>query len=163
MAEVYIALGSNIGDRARHLRDATLALTPDVIIEAISPVYETAPLYVTDQPRFYNATLKATTSLPPHELLSLVKEIEGKIGRTPTFINGPRVIDLDILLYDDVVMQTPHLTIPHPRMHERVFVLAPLADIAPEAVHSILKKTIQELLAAAHIAPDEIKETGLTL
>lgn len=163
MSIVYLALGTNLGDREKNLRRAIEALSSNIHVETISPVYETKAEYVTAQPPFYNAALKTTTDLLPLQLLSFLKEVEKKIGRTPTFTNGPRVIDLDILLYDDVVMQTPELTLPHPHIQKRAFVLAPLADIAPGADHPIMHKTVRELLTAVRIAPDEIKETGLTL
>lgn len=157
---VYLALGSNIGDRAQHFRDALAAFPPDITALTISPIYESRAQYVTDQPLFYNAVLAATTNLSPEELLAHLKRIEEKVGRTPTFQNDPRVIDLDILLYDDVVMQTPLLTIPHPRIQERMFVLAPLSDIAPDVMHPLLHRTVCELYAATS---GEVRKTDIRL
>ena len=101
----------------------------------MSPVYETAAAYVTDQPAFLNAALRGQTKLAAEDLLKEIKNLESRIGRRPTFRYGPRVIDIDILFYDDLVMQTPDLILPHPRMAERGFVLRPLADIAPDWRH----------------------------
>ena len=146
MAIAYLALGSNLGDRARHMHEAIQRLGPDVVVEALSPIYETEPHYVREQPAFYNAVVRVQTDLSPEDLLANLKNIEKAVGRTKTFRNGPRVIDLDILLYDDRQMDSPPLTIPHPRMHERTFVLAPLTDIAPNLVHPRLRLRMRDLL-----------------
>lgn len=145
MAIVYIALGSNLGDRARHMREALQRLEPGVVVEALSPIYETEPQYVREQPAFCNAVVRVRTDLSPEKLLAHLKSVEEAVGRTKTFRNGPRVIDLDIVLYDDQQMDSPSLTIPHPRMHERAFVLAPLTDIAPDLVHPRLRLTMRYL------------------
>ena len=146
MSTVYIALGSNLGNRAQNLRDAITLLSPKVVVEELSPIYETEPHYITSQPSFYNAVLRAKTDLSPEDMLIFLKGVEEKVGRTATFRNGPRVIDLDIILYDDMHADSPTLSIPHPRMHERTFVLTPLADIAPELMHPILNLSIRDLL-----------------
>ncbi|MBF8282316.1 MAG: dihydropteroate synthase [Anaerolineales bacterium] len=145
MPLVYLALGSNLGDRAHNLRRALQALGEQLTLDAVSPCYETEPAYVLDQPRFYNLTCRAQTTLAPLDLLHHLKELETRLGREPTVRFGPRVIDLDILFYDDLVLDTPELTLPHPRLQERAFVLVPLADIAPDLVHPTLKLTIAEL------------------
>ena len=144
---VALALGSNLGDSLAYLRQALAALAPYVEVTAVSPVYETAPAYVTDQPVFLNAVLTGRTKLEPLALLWAVKSLESDIGRQPTFRYGPRVIDIDILLYGDQVVSLPELGIPHIRMDEREFVLRPLADIAPEWRHPVKNKTMAELLA----------------
>lgn len=143
---IALALGSNQGDRLTALRAAKAALTGTVEILATSWIYETPPAYVTDQPPFLNAALVGITTLPPEELLARLKEIEREVGRIPTFRNGPRVIDLDIIFYGDLLLDTPTLTIPHPRMAERAFVLKPLADVAADWQHPVLLQTVRELL-----------------
>ena len=148
MATVYLALGTNLGDRAKHLADARASLPPAVTVLRCSPIYETAPWGYPDQPDFLNQVVSANTELGPEELLAYLKAIERKLGREPTFRNGPRVVDLDILLYDDWVYQSTNLTIPHPRLAERAFVLAPLADLAPELRHPVVGKTMRELAEA---------------
>jgi 2-amino-4-hydroxy-6-hydroxymethyldihydropteridine diphosphokinase len=109
-------------------------------------VYDTAPMLYTNQPRFHNLVCQATTSLSPDALLHAVKEIERQLGRTSGPRYGPRVIDIDVLLYDRLILNTPALTIPHPRMAERAFVLAPMAELAPTLTHPALGETIAELL-----------------
>ena len=146
MVIAYVALGSNLGDRAHHIREAIQKLGTVVTVEALSPIYETEPQYVREQPAFYNAVVRVQTDLTPEDLLVHLENIEKAVGRTETFRNGPRVIDLDILLYDDRQMDSPSLTIPHPRMHERAFVLAPLTDIAPDLVHPRSRLTMRDLL-----------------
>lgn len=146
MAQIYLALGSNLGDRLQNLRDAVEQLSPQVRVTKISGVYDTAPWGVIEQPRFLNLVLAGETELAPIQVLRLLKEIERAMGRQETVRYGPRVIDLDVLLYDDVIFENEVLQIPHPRMHERRFVLEPLAEISPEVVHPKLKKSARELL-----------------
>lgn len=146
MAHIYLALGSNLGDRLQNLRDAVERLAPQVRVTKISGVYDTAPWGVIEQPRFLNLVLAGETELAPIQVLRLLKEIERAMGRQETVRYGPRVIDLDVLLYDDVIFENEVLQIPHPRMHERRFVLEPLAEISPEVVHPKLKKSARELL-----------------
>jgi GTP cyclohydrolase-4 len=129
---IYLALGSNLGDRRANLVDALSQLRQKVVIEQLSSVYETEPALVSDQPRFFNAALKGSTQLPPYDLLRFLKSIERRMGRENTIRYGPRPIDLDILVYGDLVLDDPDLSIPHPRITERPFVLIPLAEIAPD-------------------------------
>jgi 2-amino-4-hydroxy-6-hydroxymethyldihydropteridine diphosphokinase len=144
--QVYLALGTNLGDRMHNLRGALRRLAPHVTITCISPIYETEPWGVTEQPDFLNLVVAGKTELAPTELLLALQDIEQRMGRQRTVRYGPRVIDLDILLYDDVVLQTEHLEIPHARMAERRFVLVPLNAIAPDVLHPRLKRTAQQLL-----------------
>lgn len=129
---VYLALGANLGDRWGNLRAAIQALPPTLQLLAASPVYETPPWGYLDQPAFLNQVIQAQTDLPPLDLLRRLKQLEVKLGRRPGARYGPRMIDLDILLYDDLQLETPTLTIPHPHLGERAFVLVPLADLAPD-------------------------------
>ncbi len=147
MAIVYIGLGSNLGDRHNNCLGAIELLKQNgLLVTRQSSMYETKPWGVTEQPEFVNMAVEAETELAPLQLLSLIKTIEKDMGRQETVRWGPRIIDLDILLYDDIIMNTDALTIPHPLMHEREFVLRPLSEIAEEKVHPVLKKKIGELL-----------------
>jgi len=143
----FLALGSNIGDRLAHLRAAIQALEPEVNPTECSPVYETPPWGYTDQPKFLNQVVMAETDLSPADLLIYLKDIEEGLGREKSFLYGPRLIDLDILFYDHQVINSPPLTIPHPRMHDRGFVLMPLNDLAPDFEHPVLGVCVHELLA----------------
>jgi 2-amino-4-hydroxy-6-hydroxymethyldihydropteridine diphosphokinase len=146
-ANAYIALGTNIGDRLKNLQTAIGAMPPEVTVKRVSTVYETAPWGVLDQPDFLNQVIEVETELAPAALLHHLKSIEARMGREQTVRYGPRRIDLDILFYDDLVLEQSGLRIPHPRLHERSFVLAPLADLAPHLRHPELGKTVQEMLA----------------
>ena len=133
MIRAALGLGSNLGDRLGMLRSALHSLQRGgMVILAASEVYETPPWGVTDQPLFLNACVIAGTELSPVDLLLYLKETEKKLGRKEGLRWGPRAIDMDILLYDDLLLNSPALSIPHPRLHERPFVLRPLADIAPD-------------------------------
>lgn len=148
-ANAYLGLGSNLGDREANLRAALRLLGRVGTVSAVAPWYETAPLYVTDQPAFLNTACHLTTRLEPIPLLDGLQEIERAVGRMPSRRYGPRAIDIDILLYGDLVMSVPRLAIPHPLLAERAFALAPLADLAPQVIHPLLRKTIAELLREA--------------
>lgn len=143
---VYLALGGNLGDREAALSAAILELRAFMDVRALSRVYETAPMYVTDQPAFLNMALAAETDLPPLEMLDRLKALETKIGRVPSIVNGPRAIDIDILFHGETQMETDRLTLPHPRIAERAFVLAPLADIAPDLPVPPEGRTVRTLL-----------------
>ncbi|GCE13029.1 2-amino-4-hydroxy-6-hydroxymethyldihydropteridine diphosphokinase [Tengunoibacter tsumagoiensis] len=143
---VYLALGSNQGDRKALLTQALLRIQQTVAIDAISAVYETDPVGYLDQPRFLNLACRGMTELPPLELLKALKLIETELGRIPTFRNAPRLIDIDILLYGDLSMTTEQLIIPHPRMWERAFVLAPLVEIEPGLVDPLTGRSAEECL-----------------
>jgi 2-amino-4-hydroxy-6-hydroxymethyldihydropteridine diphosphokinase len=134
VAGAFIGLGSNLGEPVANLESAVarLAREPGVTVEACSGFYQSAPVGVLDQPWFVNAVLKIATSLQPVELLDRLQQIERDLGRRPTRRWGERVLDLDVLLYDDLELSTDRLTIPHPRLWERLFVLRPLAELAPE-------------------------------
>lgn len=142
---VYLALGSNLGDRRGSLAIALQMLREHIEITEVSSIYETEPVGYLDQPRFLNIVCTGKTELSAPDLLTFSKEIERLIGRQPTFRNGPRPIDIDIIFYDDLHIMQEHLTIPHPRMAERAFVLAPLAEIAPELVDPATGKQIRTL------------------
>jgi 2-amino-4-hydroxy-6-hydroxymethyldihydropteridine diphosphokinase len=151
MPTIYLGLGSNLGDRLAALQAAVAALPPKVRVLAESPVYETPPWGVADQPPYLNMVLEGKTSLSPQALLEHIKAIELTLGRVPSIRFGPRKIDIDILFYDDRIVDTPDLVIPHPRLQERAFVLVPLADLAPDLVHPLLGCLVRELLAEVDV------------
>lgn len=155
MPHALIALGSNLGDRAAHLEHARDALTelPQTKLLAFSDIYETAPVGPAGQGAYLNAAASLDTALEPGTLLSHLRAIEQSAGRVRHERWGSRTLDLDLLLYDDCVMQTDDLTVPHPRMTERWFVLKPLADIAPDVVHPVACKTIAQLLDELDASP----------
>ena len=149
-----------MGDRQANLSAAIEALEPDVHLVACSPVYETPPWGYLDQQKFLNQVVKAETQLMPTDLLEYIKEIEEQLGRQETFRNGPRSIDLDIIFYDQEVINSPPLTIPHPRMETRAFVLVPLADLAPHCQHPILGVSVINLLSKVDKSGIDISSPG---
>ena len=152
MATAYVGLGSNLGDRKTTLRTAIQRLETLGRIAGVSSLYETEPVGNLEQPSFLNAVIALDTALAPVDLLAALLGIERDLGRVRSFPNAPRTLDLDLLLVDDAIIDTPDLTLPHPRLHERPFVLVPLAEIAPELVLPGSGKTLQELL---HTLPDQ--------
>ncbi len=147
MAIVYIGIGTNLGNREKNCRKALEGLEETgVRVTKRSTLYETDPWGVKDQPPFINMAVEVETALLPEDLLEKLKAIETTMGREKTYRWGPRVIDLDILFYDDLVVDTGSLRIPHPRLHERTFVLEPLSEIAPEFIHPVMGRSIKELL-----------------
>lgn len=145
MQTIYLGLGTNLGDRTANLQAALNGLAEELVITAVSPIYQTPPWGVTDQPDFLNLCLAAKTDLPPVELLAFVKNLEVELGRQPAKRWGPRLIDIDILFYANQLVETENMIIPHPRLAERAFVLRPLADIAPDFVHPALGETMADL------------------
>lgn len=144
---VYLSLGSNLGDREKYLREAISRLQELGVIRQISAFYETQPVEVqNEQPWFLNCALAMETVLMPVQFLSRMLALEQSMGRTRTEPKGPRTIDIDIVFFGNDVLDTPELTIPHPAMQQRRFVLEPLAEIAPAVVHPVFKRTVRELL-----------------
>jgi 2-amino-4-hydroxy-6-hydroxymethyldihydropteridine diphosphokinase len=148
----YLSLGSNVGDRAANLRDAIARLQEFGTVSRVSSWYETEPVELTEQPWFLNCAVEMHTALAPLDLMKAMLNIERAMGRERNQPKGPRNIDLDLLLYDNDTVTTPELTVPHPAMHERRFVLTPLAEIAPHAMHPVLRKNAFQLLAT--LPPD---------
>jgi len=148
MIQVFLGIGTNLGDRERNLQEARAALSQRLEILKESSIYQTAPWGYLDQPAFLNQVIEAQTALSSLNLLDFLKQTEKQLGRQANFRFGPRLIDLDILFYGNRIIQTPRLQVPHPRLTERAFVLIPLAEIAPEFVHPQNKQTVTQLLAA---------------
>ncbi len=159
MNKVHLSLGSNLGEREKNLARAMDELEKrGVKILRRSSIYETEPVEIREQAWFLNCAIEVVTELQPQQLMNLLLEIELELGRRREIKYGPRTIDLDILLQGDAIVNTPQLTIPHPKMAERRFVLVPLAEIAPLAWHPVLHRTIAELLAEC---PDQSEVRGL--
>ena len=149
---VYLSAGTNLGDRETNLQEAIASLDRHrAIVRRVSSLYETEPVGFSNQSWFLNIAIELIYDLTPLTLLDCCQEIERGQGRVRTFPNAPRTLDLDILLYDDRVVRTSRLTIPHPRMAQRKFVLVPLAELAPDVLHPVLKRSIRALL---DICPD---------
>lgn len=148
MATVFLGIGTNLGDRWANIDRALEGLSRIVVLGRVSPVYETAPMYVSDQPRFLNLAVEAATDLEPEALLDALKALETEVGRVPGRRFGERAIDLDILFHGERVIAGDRLELPHPRLPERAFVLRPLADIAPGHRHPVSGRTVADLLAA---------------
>lgn len=148
-AEILIGAGANLGDPVGQLRAAVRMLGQVITIHRISSLYRTEPVGHRDQPDFHNLVLAARTALAPGDVLAQLQAVEAALGRERTFANAPRTLDLDLLAYGGRVMDTPALTLPHPRMHLRGFVLHPLVEIAPEWRHPVQGHTARELLSCA--------------
>ena len=162
MTTVYLSLGSNLGDRERHLQRAVECLdSAGLQVLRISSVFETDPVDKLDQPRFLNAVVEARTTLLPRQLLARTSKLERRLGRKRLVNKGPRTIDIDILLYGGAIVNTHDLTLPHPRMAERRFVLEPLAELAPGLRHPVTRRTIAELLAST--MSQGCRRTGIEL
>jgi len=148
LAKAYLSLGSNLGDRLSNLEMAVLKMgeSDSITLLELSPVYETEPVGKEDQPWFLNSVALVETSLEPLSLLDYLLGMEKVMGRQRDVKWGPRNVDLDILLYDDLIIDTDRLTLPHPQMHKRRFVLLPLVRMNPDLLHPLLNKTVKELL-----------------
>jgi len=148
MPIAYVGIGSNLGNRKENCERAIKLLEAgNIKVTKRSSMIETEPWGIENQPKFINMAVEIETDLKPEELLQFLKKIEDEIGRSPAERWRPRIIDLDILLYDDLILKTPELEIPHPHIAEREFVLKPLAEIAPEKIHPVLKKSIKDLFS----------------
>lgn len=147
MPIVYLSLGSNIGDKAAQIAQALDRLAKVFTVKRVSPIYLTEPVGLKDQDWFLNCVAEVETEKDPEKLLSSLQSIEKKMGKTKTKVNGPRTIDIDILFYDEQIVNRKNLVIPHPKLHTRLFVLRPMMDLNPGFLHPALKKTIQELYA----------------
>jgi 2-amino-4-hydroxy-6-hydroxymethyldihydropteridine diphosphokinase len=163
VAEVYIGIGSNLGDKVANITKAIKMLSEFATIDQISSLYETEPEGRRKQPDFLNCVIKAEVGAGPVELLGILKDIEKRIGREPSPRNGPRTIDLDLLIYNNQAIETPDLIVPHPRLQERVFVLVPMAEVAPSLYHPTLHKSMRQLLSELNSSSRVNKCPDLTI
>jgi 2-amino-4-hydroxy-6-hydroxymethyldihydropteridine diphosphokinase len=152
----FIGIGTNLGDRKENVKNALAEIKKIAEIVALSPIYETEPFGVLQQPLFYNLVIEIKTSFPPHQLLRSLQDIERNMGRVRTMRYGPRIIDLDILYYDNIIITSENLVIPHPRASVRPTVLVPLCTIAPHFIDPVLQKSIEALTLL--VEPDEKKK-----
>jgi 2-amino-4-hydroxy-6-hydroxymethyldihydropteridine diphosphokinase len=160
MKTAYLGLGSNLGDRAANLQAAIAALASDrLIVQRASSVWETAPRDMLDQPFFLNQVVEVETDLFPKQLFERAKQVERKMGRVASLPKGPRLIDVDILLYSDAVVSMPGLEIPHAGLTLRRFVLEPLAELAPSLRHPVTKRTVRQMLDA--VRDQEVRRVGI--
>jgi 2-amino-4-hydroxy-6-hydroxymethyldihydropteridine diphosphokinase len=158
-ARVFLGLGANLGDPLARLAEAVGALRAAVEVDAVSSVFRTEPVGFRDQPDFFNLVVAGTTRLEPADLLRAAHDVEARLGRVRSFRNAPREIDVDLLAYGDLVIRTAELSVPHPGIAARGFVLHPLAEIAPEWRHPVLGKTARQLLAEA-LAVERVELVG---
>lgn len=161
LSEAYIGLGSNLGSSLDNLGTAISLMRRFAVEVQPSPVYRTSPQGFRNQPTFYNSVCRISTRLTPFQLMGQLLEIEAVVGRRRTFRNAPRILDLDILLYNRLVIESPPLVLPHPRIAERLFVLRPLADIAPQLKHPVSGLTVGEMLWALPSQGDSMEEVML--
>jgi 2-amino-4-hydroxy-6-hydroxymethyldihydropteridine diphosphokinase len=157
MAVVYLGLGSNIGDKEKNIKQAVTLLKKIGMIKNFSSLYETEPVGYRDQDWFLNGVIEIDTPLKPVDLLFNLQSIEQEMGRKNDMKNGPRIIDIDILFYDDLVMSDKGITIPHPRLHERLFVLQPMMDVNPDLIHPKFQKTIEMLCKQVQTAGPKVR------
>lgn len=162
LSEAYIGIGSNLGDSAQNVHAAVNSMRQFAVDVQPSPLYRTAPQGFRSQPEFYNAACRLVTKLTPFQLMERLLHVEAVLGRRRTFRNAPRLLDLDILLYDRLVLKSPPLVVPHPRIEERLFVLKPLADIAPHVRHPVTGRTVTEMLRSLESQSDSIVEVAWT-